>query len=104
MNRREFIQQTLIGATTAATLNLTAEAKVNWPIGCFNRPWTKWSYDQTLMEIKAAGYKSTGLLSGCWPMTPPATWTFCSRMAATTSLAVRLRAAILSGLSQMRMA
>jgi sugar phosphate isomerase/epimerase len=63
MNRREFIQQTAIGAAAAAALNFTAEAKVNWPIGCFNRPWTRWSFDQTLKEIKAAGYKSTGLLS-----------------------------------------
>jgi sugar phosphate isomerase/epimerase len=63
MNRREFIQQTAIGVAAAATLNFTAEAKVNWPIGCFNRPWTRWSFDQTLKEIKAAGYKSTGLLS-----------------------------------------
>jgi sugar phosphate isomerase/epimerase len=44
-------------------MNFTAEAKVNWPIGCFNRPWTRWSFDQTLKEIKAAGYNSTGLLS-----------------------------------------
>ena len=36
---------------------------VKWQIGCFNRPWTKWSFDQTLKEIKAAGYKTTGLLS-----------------------------------------
>jgi sugar phosphate isomerase/epimerase len=63
MNRREFIQQSAIGAAAAAALNFTAEAKVNWPIGCFNRPWTRWSFDQTLKEIKAAGYESTGLLS-----------------------------------------
>lgn len=63
MNRRKFIQQTTLVAAGAATLNLTAEAKINWPIGCFNRPWTKWSFDETLKQIKAAGYKSTGLLS-----------------------------------------
>lgn len=34
-----------------------------WQIGCFNRPWTKWTFDQTLQAIKAAGYKTTGLLS-----------------------------------------
>ncbi|MGH9847367.1 MAG: sugar phosphate isomerase/epimerase family protein, partial [Blastocatellia bacterium] len=56
---------TIAGAATALNLSISqpAEAKVNWPIGCFNRPWTKWSFDQTLKEIKAAGYKSTGLLS-----------------------------------------
>jgi sugar phosphate isomerase/epimerase len=63
MNRRKFIQQTALVAAGAATLNFTAEAKVDWPIGCFNRPWTKWSFDETLKQIKAAGYKSTGLLS-----------------------------------------
>jgi sugar phosphate isomerase/epimerase len=63
MNRRKFIQQTALVAAGAAALNFTAEAKVNWPIGCFNRPWTKWSFDETLKQIKAAGYKSTGLLS-----------------------------------------
>jgi sugar phosphate isomerase/epimerase len=63
MNRRNFIQQTALVAAGAATLNFTAKAKVDWPIGCFNRPWTKWSFDETLKQIKAAGYKSTGLLS-----------------------------------------
>ena len=38
--------------------------KTNWPIGCFNRAWTKWSYDDALDGIKAAGYKLTGLLTG----------------------------------------
>src|SRR5215813_6913116 len=63
MNRREFIQQTTLVTAATVTLNFTAEAKVNWPICCFNRPWTKWSFDETLKQIKAAGYKSTGLLS-----------------------------------------
>jgi sugar phosphate isomerase/epimerase len=63
MNRRKFIEQTALVAAGAATMNFTAEAKVNWPIGCFNRPWTKWSFDETLKQIKVAGYKTTGLLS-----------------------------------------
>lgn len=49
--------------TATVAMNFPAEAKVNWPIGCFNRPWTKWSFDETLKQIKAAGYASTGLLS-----------------------------------------
>ena len=36
---------------------------VKWQIGCFNRPWTKWPFDQTPKEIKAAGFKTMGLLS-----------------------------------------
>ncbi|HEY7181851.1 MAG TPA: sugar phosphate isomerase/epimerase family protein [Blastocatellia bacterium] len=63
MNRREFIQQTSLTLAATAALNFTAEAEVDWPIGCFNRPWTQWSFDETLKQIKAAGYKSTGLLS-----------------------------------------
>jgi sugar phosphate isomerase/epimerase len=38
-------------------------APVTWPIGCFNRPWTKWPYAETLKSIKAAGYGVTGLLT-----------------------------------------
>ena len=41
-----------------------AAEKTDWPIGCFYRPWTKWSYDAALDGIKAAGYKLTGLLTG----------------------------------------
>jgi sugar phosphate isomerase/epimerase len=36
---------------------------VAWPIGCFNRPWTKWTFDETLKAVKAAGYATTGLLT-----------------------------------------
>ena len=36
---------------------------VKWPIGCFNRPWTTWSYDDALKQMKAAGYETTGLLT-----------------------------------------
>lgn len=44
---------------------LAADIKtgVNWPVGCFNRPWTKWTYDEALDSIKAAGYRLTGLLT-----------------------------------------
>jgi sugar phosphate isomerase/epimerase len=63
MRRREFIQQTALIAAAAATLDFTANAEVNWTVGCFNRPWTKWSFEETLKQIKAAGYKTTGLLS-----------------------------------------
>jgi sugar phosphate isomerase/epimerase len=38
-------------------------AAVRWPIGCFNRPWTKWTFDDALRQIKAAGYDATGLLT-----------------------------------------
>lgn len=63
MNRREFINQTMIAGAGITIAGSKATAKVKWEIGCFNRPWTRWSFDQTLKEIRAAGYKSTGLLS-----------------------------------------
>ncbi len=68
MNRRTFIQGATASAAALVTLPWSSSAaraaeKTNWSIGCFNRPWTKWSYDEALDGIKAAGYKLTGLLS-----------------------------------------
>jgi sugar phosphate isomerase/epimerase len=66
MDRREFLST---AAGVAAGLSLKEVSAVSqspgakWPVGCFNRPWTKWSYDEGLDGIKAAGYKVTGLLS-----------------------------------------
>jgi sugar phosphate isomerase/epimerase len=66
MNRRTFLQHTLHGgAATALGLSRAPalDASVRWPIGCFNRPWTTWSFDEALKQIKAAGYQTTGLLT-----------------------------------------
>src|SRR5206468_1728978 len=67
MNRREFLQHTITGgAATALGLSFSfplSARGVQWPIGCFNRPWTTWSFDETLKQIKAAGYQMTGLLT-----------------------------------------
>jgi sugar phosphate isomerase/epimerase len=66
MNRRTFLQHTIAGgAATAAGILLapSLDAAVHWPIGCFNRPWTTWSFDEALKQIKAAGYQTTGLLT-----------------------------------------
>jgi len=64
MNRRAFLQHTFLGgAATALGLSPSVRAAVRWPIGCFNRPWTTWSFDDALAQIKAAGYQSTGLLT-----------------------------------------
>jgi sugar phosphate isomerase/epimerase len=70
MNRRHFIQTTAVAATAAATLNL-ARARVapgvQWPIGCYNRPWVNpkdgWTFETSLEGIKAAGYATMGLLT-----------------------------------------
>ncbi len=60
--RREFIGESsmlLAGAALLAdapSLLAAPAPAVSWPIGCFNRPWTKWTFDETLKAIKAAGY------------------------------------------------
>jgi sugar phosphate isomerase/epimerase len=67
MNRRDFLRHTVVGgAATALGTSLSPSlgaAGVRWPVGCFNRPWTTWSFDETLKQIKAAGYQTTGLLT-----------------------------------------
>lgn len=65
ITRRHFLAASSAVAVTALLpRNLfAASAGPAWPIGCFNRPWTKWSYDETLDAIKAAGYTHTGLLT-----------------------------------------
>jgi sugar phosphate isomerase/epimerase len=45
------------------SLTAGASEKPVWPIGCFNRAWTNWSYDEALDGIAGAGYRLTGLLS-----------------------------------------
>ena len=66
MNRRTFIRSTAAISALAATpwLGAAAAEPASWPIGCFNRAWTNWSYDDALDGMAAAGYKLTGLLSG----------------------------------------
>lgn len=66
MNRRTFIKTTIASTVVGATplLNDAETKSTLWPIGCFNRAWTNWSYDEALDSIAAAGYKLTGLLSG----------------------------------------
>ena len=64
--RREFLGDgalILAGAAVAADAPGLLAQGVKWPVGCFNRPWTKWSYAETLKSIKAAGYGITGLLT-----------------------------------------
>lgn len=67
LSRRDFIiRSSAVAAVAMLPSALSAAQKSaasRWPVGCFNRPWTKWSYDQALDGIKAAGYQWTGLLS-----------------------------------------
>jgi sugar phosphate isomerase/epimerase len=65
--RRQFLTTASVVAAAAllprAAQAAASSAPSQWPIGCFNRPWTKWSFDEALDSIKAAGYQWTGLLS-----------------------------------------
>jgi sugar phosphate isomerase/epimerase len=67
MNRRAFLQRAGVAAASLVAGSLekasAAASPRAWPIGCFNRAWTNWSYDEALDGIAAAGYKLTGLLS-----------------------------------------
>jgi sugar phosphate isomerase/epimerase len=61
MNRRYFL-----AATSLATLGFitsTNAAAPAWPIGCFNRPWSKWGTEAALDGIKEAGFPIIGLLT-----------------------------------------
>ncbi len=76
MNRRQFIQTTTLAAALPFCAASAADTSkgVNWPIGCFNRPWlgpkNSWSYDTALDGIQGAGYKITGLLTRPGPKEP----------------------------------
>ena len=66
--RREFLSETTLLAGAAlladAGSSLAAAAPgVSWPVGCMNRPWTRWTFDETLEAVKAAGYRTVGLLT-----------------------------------------
>lgn len=66
--RREFLAAAAAAGLAVSMLPSATRAAdtpqpLRWPVGCFNRPWTKWSYDEALDAIKAAGYRTTGLLS-----------------------------------------
>ena len=62
-SRREFLQHAIAGGIAASLTTSMRATSVRWPIGCFNRPWTTWSFDEALKQIKAAGYQTTGLLT-----------------------------------------
>jgi len=64
MKRREFFQQAIVGGTALGLSRWSAlEAAARWPIGCFNRPWTTWSFDEALKQIAEAGFHTAGLLT-----------------------------------------
>lgn len=61
MNRRSFLKSAA-AATLLSTLPSRA-ASTAWPIGAFNRAWTKWGIDAALDGAREAGFKVFGLLT-----------------------------------------
>lgn len=63
LSRREFIQGAVAGAACCVAPRVLAAKASNpdWTIGCLNRPFTKWSADEMLDSIVAAGYRLVGL-------------------------------------------
>lgn len=64
MKRRELLRHAIVAGTALGVSRWPAlGASVDWPIGCFNRPWTTWRFDDALLQIRAAGYDTVGLLT-----------------------------------------
>jgi sugar phosphate isomerase/epimerase len=64
MRRRDLLRCAIVaGAALGVSRSPRLGARVDWPIGCFNRPWTTWSFDDALQQIRAAGYHTVGLLT-----------------------------------------
>ena len=63
LSRRKFIQgASLALAGSLAPRGVAAgSAPTAWTTGCLNRPWVKWSADEMLDGIRAAGYRTIGL-------------------------------------------
>ena len=67
-SRREFLRDGAVLAAGAAVVEpsllfAAPPPQSKWPIGCFNRPWSRWGFDETLKGVKTAGYPLTGLLT-----------------------------------------
>ncbi len=62
MNRRQFLNAATAASAASFVGANAMPAGVMWPIGCFNRPWMKWSYDEALDGMKAAGFTQIGIL------------------------------------------
>jgi sugar phosphate isomerase/epimerase len=64
LTRRHFVRNVTLGLAACAAGRAASAAKParpSLPIGCLNRPWTKWSVDDMLQGVHAAGYRLLGL-------------------------------------------
>ena len=91
LDRRQFLRTTLAASAAATGLlpSLLTAASPEWEIGCFNRPWSKWSYDDALDQLKIAGFKTTGLV-GNHQTNPESLLSYDSRLKYLTELKERI--------------
>jgi len=63
LSRRKFLHLTSATALAGwlARDAAAATTPAPWTIGCLNRPWVKWSADEMLDGLRAAGYTTIGL-------------------------------------------
>src|SRR5688572_20966950 len=67
LTRRRFLTSATVGVAAFSSPDVFAAASTAvsagpaWTIGCLNRPWVKWSADEMLDGVKAAGYSIVGL-------------------------------------------
>jgi sugar phosphate isomerase/epimerase len=64
LTRRRFIESASLGLAGCVFTRPAFAAKSPapaWTIGCLNRPWVKWSADEMLDGVRAAGYRTIGL-------------------------------------------
>lgn len=64
--RRRFLKSAAVALTAAAVSRHSFAAAASrsggpWEICCLNRPWVKWSLDEMLDGVKAAGFRTLGL-------------------------------------------
>jgi sugar phosphate isomerase/epimerase len=64
-SRRRFLRDAAVSVAAISASNVlgaaTTAAGPAWSIGCLNRPWVKWSADEMLDGVRAAGYRVVGL-------------------------------------------
>jgi sugar phosphate isomerase/epimerase len=65
LSRRDFLRSAAMSVAVISAPQVLSAAATGgapaWTIGCLNRPWVKWSADEMLDGVKAAGYRVVGL-------------------------------------------
>ena len=65
LTRRQFVRDAAVAVSALSATRAFGATRVGtglpWTIGCLNRPWVKWTADEMLDGVKAAGYRIVGL-------------------------------------------